>query len=507
MLTARMGDRRDIFGTRSPCHPMRRITDKRVLLGLRGAPGRIRTCDLRIRSPLLYPAELRGPRGAVGSRKVGAAGFEPATFRPQTERATRLRHAPTDGKYGGAARGTSNKRWRSACRAQGRGGPAGRGGHWGPCSLALATASWPCSRSWPSRLRRRRRPTRGPAARARAASERCASADAMPGQAAGEDLRDGDAVPDERRARGARARAPAGRAAAGPRRRRATRARWSRGRFFDHTSPGGSTMLARIKATSYLRDVTSWSVGENLAWGTGAAGHAARDGPRLDALGRVTAPTSWTATSPTSGIGVAAGAPVALEPGELGGTYVTDFGRRLRRLTARGALLGSRAADGRRPAPARPALRPGQGRLAGRRRRAALRRHRPRAARAGWPTARPTTSCASTCPRRVGGTPTRRPRGSSSAGSRRAPSCATTSPRCGRSPRTTPAPTAARSPATASSRACAWRTTAPGASARTSARTRAPRRTGSGSRARRRPTSPPSSASTTTPTGAAAAPC
>jgi hypothetical protein len=25
------------------------------------APGMIRTCDLRIRSPLLYPAELRGP--------------------------------------------------------------------------------------------------------------------------------------------------------------------------------------------------------------------------------------------------------------------------------------------------------------------------------------------------------------------------------------------------------------------------------------------------------------
>ena len=85
---------------------------------------------------------------------------------------------------------------------------------------------------------------------------------------------------------------------------------------------------------------------------------------------------------------------------------------------------------------------------------------------------------------------------------RRAPSCATTSPRCGRSPRTTPGPTAARSPATASSRACASRTTAPGASARTSARTRARRRTGCGSRARRRPTSPPSSASTTTPTGA-----
>lgn len=31
-------------------------------LCIHGAPGRIRTCDLRIRSPLLYPAELRAPR-------------------------------------------------------------------------------------------------------------------------------------------------------------------------------------------------------------------------------------------------------------------------------------------------------------------------------------------------------------------------------------------------------------------------------------------------------------
>ena len=31
-----------------------------VTLDEYGDPGRIRTCDLRIRSPLLYPAELRG---------------------------------------------------------------------------------------------------------------------------------------------------------------------------------------------------------------------------------------------------------------------------------------------------------------------------------------------------------------------------------------------------------------------------------------------------------------
>ena len=30
-----------------------------VFFGLPNAPGRIRTCDLRIRNPLLYPAELR----------------------------------------------------------------------------------------------------------------------------------------------------------------------------------------------------------------------------------------------------------------------------------------------------------------------------------------------------------------------------------------------------------------------------------------------------------------
>ena len=36
---------------------------------LRNAPGRTRTCDLRIRSPLLYPAELRAPETAGFGRK------------------------------------------------------------------------------------------------------------------------------------------------------------------------------------------------------------------------------------------------------------------------------------------------------------------------------------------------------------------------------------------------------------------------------------------------------
>src|SRR3954451_24621608 len=107
----------------------------------------------------------------------------------------------------------------------------------------------------------------GPAARARAASERCVSADAMPGQAAVEDLRAATLclMNAERTARGL------GRLQSEPLLRRVAAGyarQMVRGQFFDHTSPAGSTMLARIKATSYLRDVASWSVGADAAWGS-----------------------------------------------------------------------------------------------------------------------------------------------------------------------------------------------------------------------------------------------
>ena len=168
----------------------------------------------------------------------------------------------------------------------------------------------------------------GPAARARAASDRCASADAMPAQAAVEDLRAATLclMNAERTARGL------GRLQYEPLLSRvaASYARQMvRGQFFDHTSPAGSTMLARIKATSYLRNVTSWSVGENLAWGSGglATPRAMVRAWMQSAEHRANLLDRHFADV---GIGVAAGAPVALEPGELGGTYVTDFGRRLK---------------------------------------------------------------------------------------------------------------------------------------------------------------------------------
>src|SRR6266536_4292093 len=108
----------------------------------------------------------------------------------------------------------------------------------------------------------------GARAWARAASERCENAEALPGQASQEDLRQATLclMNAERGARGlARLQdQPALERVAGTYARQMVRQR-----FFDHTSPGGSTMLSRIRSTRYLRDVVSWTVGENLAWGSG----------------------------------------------------------------------------------------------------------------------------------------------------------------------------------------------------------------------------------------------
>jgi uncharacterized protein YkwD len=97
--------------------------------------------------------------------------------------------------------------------------------------------------------------------------------------------------------------------------------------FFAHESPSGSTPLSRIKATRYLRKTITWMVGENIAWGTGRM-----------ATPRATV-KAWMQSPPHRknlldpmynevGIGIANGAPQALDAGEQGSTYVTDFGRR-----------------------------------------------------------------------------------------------------------------------------------------------------------------------------------
>jgi uncharacterized protein YkwD len=39
--------------------------------------------------------------------------------------------------------------------------------------------------------------------------------------------------------------------------------------YFEHTSPAGVTFMDRIEATGYMRGAQTWTVGENLVWGTG----------------------------------------------------------------------------------------------------------------------------------------------------------------------------------------------------------------------------------------------
>jgi uncharacterized protein YkwD len=97
----------------------------------------------------------------------------------------------------------------------------------------------------------------------------------------------------------------------------------ARKRFFSHTSPGGASFVDRIRSTGYLSGARSWTVGENIAYGSGS-----RSTPRSIGSAWMNSPPHRANILSSSfrsiGIGVASGTPV----GGGGGTYTTDFGRR-----------------------------------------------------------------------------------------------------------------------------------------------------------------------------------
>lgn len=96
--------------------------------------------------------------------------------------------------------------------------------------------------------------------------------------------------------------------------------------YFEHTSPVGSTLLARIALSGYAPPGQPWSAGENIAWGTGALGTPesivrawmGSPGHRANIL---------RSGFREVGTGVVAAAPVAglTNPG---GTYTQEFGAR-----------------------------------------------------------------------------------------------------------------------------------------------------------------------------------
>jgi uncharacterized protein YkwD len=96
--------------------------------------------------------------------------------------------------------------------------------------------------------------------------------------------------------------------------------------FFAHDTPGGGGFDKRIVRVGYLRGARGWSIGENIAWGTGTSATPAQivnqwmNSPphRANILSRKFAEI---------GLGVAVGAPQG-GGGLPGLTYTTDFGSR-----------------------------------------------------------------------------------------------------------------------------------------------------------------------------------
>ena len=92
-------------------------------------------------------------------------------------------------------------------------------------------------------------------------------------------------------------------------------------RFFAHES-GRSTPLSRIKKTGYIKG--SWSIGENIAWGSGSLAT-----PRAIVNGWMHSPGHRAnilhAAFRDIGLGIKLGAPGAGLNG--GATYVNDFGK------------------------------------------------------------------------------------------------------------------------------------------------------------------------------------
>jgi uncharacterized protein YkwD len=100
----------------------------------------------------------------------------------------------------------------------------------------------------------------------------------------------------------------------------------ARRNYFSHDTLGGGSFVDRIRQAGYLKGANSWTVGENLAWGS--QGHSR---PRMIMRMWMNSPghraNILSASFREIGIGVAYDAPVA-GGGKPAGTYATDFGAR-----------------------------------------------------------------------------------------------------------------------------------------------------------------------------------
>jgi uncharacterized protein YkwD len=156
----------------------------------------------------------------------------------------------------------------------------------------------------------------------------CAHASAQAGAATDADLRDAVRclVNGQRAARGLPALRASGRLTTAAQRHSADMVRR---RYFAHVTPEGWTLTDRVRWTGYLAGTGDWSLGEDIAWGTGALGTPA-------AIVR-----AWMASPPhravvlgrsfrEAGVGIARGVPLdGVAGADIGATFVLDAGMAL----------------------------------------------------------------------------------------------------------------------------------------------------------------------------------
>jgi uncharacterized protein YkwD len=96
--------------------------------------------------------------------------------------------------------------------------------------------------------------------------------------------------------------------------------------YFEHVSPGGQTLLARVRASGFIPGGhVGYTLGENIAWGTLwlatprsiVEAWMASPGHRANILNRAFHDT---------GIGIVAAVPRSMSGGLAGGMYTQDFG-------------------------------------------------------------------------------------------------------------------------------------------------------------------------------------
>jgi uncharacterized protein YkwD len=92
--------------------------------------------------------------------------------------------------------------------------------------------------------------------------------------------------------------------------------------YFDHTTPGGTNFVDRIIGAGYVKRNDAWTLGENLAWGTGDLSTA--DGVMQAWMNSAGHKANILKRSYKEvGIGIRLGVP---SDGGVGATFTADFG-------------------------------------------------------------------------------------------------------------------------------------------------------------------------------------